>query len=160
MERNNRTTDAPRDQMKIAERSGESGYRRTHQSLFGLESFWQRQVWPVRLALGGAGLAIAILLAVLFLIYTGKLYENWQQTRLLRQADSMLQQERFSEAIQTARKLLAHHRASLPTLYILAEAAEKQNLEEAISWRERIAQLRARDPDSQLNLASAALRFG
>jgi predicted Zn-dependent protease len=45
-------------------------------------------------------------------------------------------------------------------LYILAEAAEKQNLEEAISWRERIAQLRARDPDSQLNLASAALRFG
>ena len=43
---------------------------------------------------------------------------------------------------------------------MLAEAAEKQNLEEAISWREQIARLRPKDPDSQLNLVSAALRFG
>jgi predicted Zn-dependent protease len=146
--------------MRIAERTGESGYRRTHQSLFGLESFWQRQAWPVRLAFGGAGLAIAILLVALFFTSTAKLYEDWHQTRLLHQANSMLQQERFSEAMETARKLLAQHRESLPALYVLAEAAEKQNLEEAISWREQIAQLRARDPDSQLNLASAALRFG
>src|SRR5262249_31949272 len=43
---------------------------------------------------------------------------------------------------------------------VLAEAAEKQNLEEAISWRERIARLLPKDPDSQLNFVSAALRFG
>ena len=43
---------------------------------------------------------------------------------------------------------------------MLAEAAEKQNLEEAISWRGQIARLRPKDPDSQLNLVSAALRFG
>ena len=72
----------------------------------------------------------------------------------------MLQQGRFSEATQTARELLAQHPDSLPTLYILAEAAEKQNLEEAISWREQIARLSPRDPDGQLNLVSAALRFG
>ncbi|PYL56269.1 MAG: hypothetical protein DMF31_12950 [Verrucomicrobia bacterium] len=72
----------------------------------------------------------------------------------------MLQQGRFSEATQTARELLAQHPDSLPTLYILAEAAEKQNLEETISWREQIARLSPKDPDSQLNLVSAALRFG
>src|SRR5436853_2766622 len=72
----------------------------------------------------------------------------------------MLQQGRFSEATQTARELLAQHPNSLPALYVLAEAAEKQNLEEAISWREQITGLRPKDPDSQLNLVSAALRFG
>jgi thioredoxin-like negative regulator of GroEL len=146
--------------MKIAERTEETGYKRTRQSLFGLESFFRRQLWPTRLALVAAGLAIGILLGALFFRYGSKLYEDWHQTRLLRQAVSMLQQGRFSEATQTARELLAQHPDSLPALYILAEAAEKQNLEDAISWRGQIARLRQKDPDSQLNLVSAALRFG
>src|SRR5207249_7283735 len=41
-----------------------------------------------------------------------------------------------------------------------AEKEERQNLEEAVAWRERIAQLLPKDPESQLNYASAALRFG
>src|SRR5206468_8970371 len=128
--------------------------------LFGLESFFQRQLWPARVALVAAGLAIAIVLGTLLLRSGLKLYEDWRQTRLLREAASMLQQGRFSEATQTARELLAQHPNSLPALYVLAEAAEKQNLEEAISWRQQIARLRPKDPDSQLNLVSAALRFG
>src|SRR5437660_5773078 len=146
--------------MKIAERAEEAGYRRIGQSLFGLESFFRRQLWPARVALVAAGLAIAIVLGTLFLRYGLKLYEDWRQTRLLHEAASMLQQGRSSEATQTARELLAQHPNSLPALYVLAEAAEKQNLEEAISWREQIARLRPKDPDSQLNLISAALRFG
>jgi Tfp pilus assembly protein PilF len=146
--------------MKIAERTEEAGYRRIGQSLFGLESVFQRQHWPARIALVAAGLAIAIVLGALFFRYGLKLYEDWRQTRLLHEAASMLQQGRFSEATQSARVLLAQHPDSLPTLYVLAEAAEKQNLEEAISWREQIARLRPKDPDSQLNLVSAALRFG
>jgi thioredoxin-like negative regulator of GroEL len=146
--------------MKIAERTEEAGYRRIRQSLFGLESFLQRQLWPVRVALGATGLAIAILLGALFFSYGLKLYEDWHQIRLLHGAASMLQHGRFSEATQTARELLAQRPNSLPALYILAEAAEKENLEEAISWREQIARLRPKDPDSQLNLVSAALRFG
>jgi thioredoxin-like negative regulator of GroEL len=146
--------------MKIAERTEEAGYRRIRQSLFGLESFLQRQLWPVRVALVASGLAIAILLGALFFSYGLKLHEDWRQTRLLHGAASMLQQGRFSEATQTARELLAQRPNSLPALYILAEAAEKENLEKAISWREQIARLRPKDPDSQLNLVSAALRFG
>src|SRR5207342_2838766 len=49
---------------------------------------------------------------------------------------------------------------SLAALSILADAAERQNLEEAVAWRERISLLLPKDPESQLNLASAALRFG
>jgi thioredoxin-like negative regulator of GroEL len=146
--------------MKIAERTEEAGYRRIRQSLFGLESFFQRQLWPVRIALVAAGVALAILLGALFFSYSLKLYQDWHQTRLLHEAGSMLQQGRFTEATQTARELLAQHPDSLPALYVLAEAAEKQNLEEAISWRGQIARLRPNDPDSQLNLVSAALRFG
>jgi thioredoxin-like negative regulator of GroEL len=146
--------------MKIAERTQEAGIKRIRQSLFGLDSFIQRQLWPTRLAFAVGGLAIAVLLCALFINYGLRLYGNWHQTRLLHEAASMLQQGKFGEAKQTAQELLARHPDSLPVLYILAEAAEKQNLEEAILWREQIARLRPKDPDSQLNLVSAALRFG
>src|SRR5882757_3666203 len=160
MERNNQDRCAPRHDMKIAERTEDTGIRRLRQALFTVESFFQRQLWPARVALVAAALGVAILLGTLFFSYGSKLYANWHQTRLLQQAASMLQQGRFIEATRTARELLEQHSNSLPTLYILAEAAEKQNVEEAISWREKIARLRPKDPDSQLNLVSAALRFG
>jgi Tfp pilus assembly protein PilF len=146
--------------MKLAERTKEAGYRRIRQTLFGMEAFIQRQVWPARVALVAVGLVVVVLLGGFFFRYGSELYRDWHQTRLLQQAGSMLQQGRFNEATQTAREFLTQHSDSLPALYVLAEAAEKQNLEEAISWRGQIARLRPKDPDSQLNLVSAALRFG
>ena len=59
-----------------------------------------------------------------------------------------------------AQDLARRHPDSLAALSILADTAERQNLEEAVAWRERIARLLPKDPESQLNLASAALRFG
>jgi Tfp pilus assembly protein PilF len=105
-------------------------------------------------------LVVVVLLGAFFFRYGSELYRDWHQTRLLQQAGSMLQQGRFNEATRTAREFLTQHSDSLPALYVLAEAAEKQNLEEAISWRGQIARFRPKDPDSQLNLVSAALRFG
>jgi len=72
----------------------------------------------------------------------------------------MLQQQKYDEAIQSARNVLQVHRDSLPAFYILAEATEKQNRPETVAWREQIARLLRDNVDSQLNLASAALRFG
>ena len=48
---------------------------------------------------------------------------------------------------------------SIQACRILADATEKENEPETVAWRAQIARL---DPglDSQLNLASAALRFG
>jgi len=107
-----------------------------------------------------AALLSAFLLGALFVSYGSKLYEDCRQNRLLHQAAALLQEGKPSEASQTAQELLGRHPDSLPTLYILAEAAEKENLEEAVWRREQIARLLPKDADSQLNLASAALRFG
>jgi Tfp pilus assembly protein PilF len=137
-----------------------AGHRGIDQIFPVLESFFQRQLWPARLVLLVTAFVVAILLGVAFFSYGSKLYRDWHQSRLLHRAASMLQEEKFIEAAQTAREVTKLDADSLPAYYILAEAAEKQNLEEAVSWRAQITRLLPRDPDSQLNLASAALRFG
>jgi len=144
----------------MAEKIRDARHRRSGQIFPVVESFFQRQLWPARLALLVAAFVVAILLSVAFFSYGSKLYRDWHQSRLLHRAASMLQEERFIEAARTAREVMKLDPDSLPAYYILAEAAEKQNLEEAVSWRAQIARLSPRDPDSQLNLASAALRFG
>ena len=103
---------------------------------------------------------VALLLGVLLLSYSSNLYEDWRERRLLHRATALLQEGELSKAAQTAQELLRQHPDSLPALYILADAAEKQNLEEAVSWRGQIARLLPKDVESQLNVASAALRFG
>src|SRR5207249_5759907 len=95
-----------------------------------------------------------------FVNYGSKLNENLRQTHLLHGATGFAQEGKLSKATQTAQELLRRHPDSLPALYVLAEAAERQNLEEAVSWRGQIARLLPKDVESQLNLASAALRFG
>src|SRR5712692_7658850 len=144
----------------MAEKIKDAGHGKTGHIFPALESFFQRQLWPARLALLVAAFVVAILLGVAFLSHGSKLYRDWRQNRLLHLAASMLQEENFDEATQTAREVVKLDPDSLPAYYILAEAAEKQNLEEAISWRTQIARLLPKDPDSQLNLASGALRFG
>src|SRR5437773_2193784 len=146
--------------MRMAEKIKGVGHGRTGQIFPALESFVQRQLWPERLALFAAAFLVVILLGVALLGYGRRLYRDWHQNRLLHLAASMLQEKKFNDATQTAREVVKLDPDSLPAYYILAEAAEKQNLEEAVSWRTQIARLLPNDPDSQLNLASAALRFG
>ncbi len=123
-------------------------------------SWWRRQLRLSRLAFAAAGLAMVFLLGDFLVTYGSKLYENWRENRLLGQATALQQEGQLSSAAQITRQLLQRHPDSLPALSILADTVEKQNLEEAISLRERIARLRPNDAESQLNYASAALRFG
>ena len=145
---------------EMAERIKHAGHGRARQLFLGLESCFQRQLWPARLAVMVALVAVALLVGVLLFNYSSKLYENWRQTHLLHGATALLQEGKLSKATQTAQELLRRRPDSLPALYVLAEAAERQNLEEAVSWRGQIARLLPKDVESQLNLASAALRFG
>jgi predicted Zn-dependent protease len=145
---------------KMSERTKYTGHRKARQLFLTLGSLFQRQLWPARLAVMVAVLAIAFLMGALSFRYGSRLYDNWHQNRLLHRATALLQEGKLSKAAQTAHELLARHPDSLPALHLLAETAEKQNLEEAVSWREQIARLLPSDVDSQLNLASAALRFG
>src|SRR5262249_49018603 len=137
--------------------SGRRGKGR--QSFPNKGSFFQRQPGPARLAVTVAGLAIALLL-VFFISYGSKLYQNWRENRLLDRATALLQEGKLGGAAQMARELMERHPDSLPALSVLAETAERENLEEAVQLRQRIARLLPRDPESQLNFASAALRFG
>ena len=134
--------------------------RRSPKLFRRLKSFFQRQRWPARLAFLIAASALAVFLAIIFFRYGSSVYNDWLERRLLHRAASMLQQEKFEQAAVTARAIVQLHRESLPAFSILAEATEKQNSEETVWWREQIARLLPTDPDSQLNLASAALRFG
>jgi Tfp pilus assembly protein PilF len=120
----------------------------------------KRRRGPRRFIFLIAAFTLATLLAIVFFNYAPRLYRDWRQNRLLDRAASMLQEHKFNEAAQTAREMVKLHPDALPAYYILAEAAEKQNLEETVSWRAQIARLLPQDAESQLNLASAALRFG
>jgi Tfp pilus assembly protein PilF len=144
----------------MSEKIKDAGNRGTAQFFPGLVFFFRRRLWPVRLAIIVAASAATVLLGIASFSYGSKLYRDWHQRRLLHRAASLLQEEKLDQAAQNARKVLTVDPNSLPAYYILAEAAEKQNLEEAVFWRARIAELLPKDPDSQLNLASAALRFG
>ena len=147
-------------QPQVTEEPKHDARGRRQRSFNRLQSVFQRHHQPARVVLAVAALAIAILLGALLVSYGSKLYQDWRENRLLHRANALLEQEKLSSAAQIAKELLARHPGSLPALSILADTAEKQNLEEAVSWRERIARLRPQDPESQLNLASAALRFG
>jgi hypothetical protein len=102
------------------------------------------------------GFAIGLFL----FIYGPEAYRGWRETRLLKSASAMLAQQDFDGAARVAHEIVQRRPDSLSALYILAEASEKQNQPDTVAWRAQIARLQPQDLDSQLNLASAALRFG
>src|SRR6185436_20812067 len=134
-------------------RNGSTGVETTQQTSGQLEhvkegrgrqsfsSRLQRQPRNGRLVVAIAGLAIAFLLGVFFVSYGSKLYENWRERRLLEKATTLLQEGDLSKAAQMAQGVARRHPDSLAALSILADAAERQHLEEAVAWRERIARL-------------------
>ena len=115
---------------------------------------------PARITVGVAALLVGFALGMVLLTYGPRAYSGWREGRLLKRASTMLAQENFEGAIQAAREIVQRHPDSLAAFQILAEASEKQNQPETVAWRSQIARLQPRDLDSQLNLASAALRFG
>lgn len=135
--------------------------RRSH-SMPGDESYPSLRFHfpPLRVAAYVAGAAVALLLIIALGTYGSKLYSGWRESRLLKRASAKLEEADYVGANQLAREVLEVHRDSLPAFLILADATEKQNSEETVSWRAQIARLQPDNIDSQLNLASAALRFG
>jgi hypothetical protein len=112
-----------------------------------------------RIAVAIVTVVLAVVLGIVLFTYGSKAYNGWLEDRLLRRAEGMLAAKDFNGARQSAREVLELHRNSLRAYQILADATEKQNLEETVSWRAQIARLQPDNIDSQLNLASAALRF-
>jgi len=86
-------------------------------------------------------------------------WSRWHKARLIAQAEEQLKQGNLESADALARKALTIDTNSIQACRILADATEKENDPETVAWRAQLARL---DPglDSELNLASAALRFG
>jgi predicted Zn-dependent protease len=118
------------------------------------------QFTPMRLAICGVSLLLGFLLGWVLLTYGPQAYRGWRESSRLKQASALLAKEDFDGATRAAREVLQLHHDSLPAFRIMAEASEKQNRPETVAWRAQIARLEPGDLDSQLNLASAALRFG
>src|SRR5205809_528968 len=144
----------------MAEKIDTARYRRIGQLFSDLESLLRNKFPSHRFIFLIVAVILAGLLAIILSNYTPRLYRDWRQKRLLDAAASLLQEQKFDEAARTAYEVVKVRRDSLAAYYILAEATEKQNLAETVSWRAQIARLLPNDLDSQLNLASAALRFG
>jgi hypothetical protein len=115
---------------------------------------------PARLAICGASLLLGFVFGWVLLTYGPQAYRGWRESSLLKQASTMMTKEDFDGATRAAREVLGIHQDSLAAFHILAEASEKQNRPETVAWRAQIARLEPGNLDSQLNLASAALRFG
>jgi thioredoxin-like negative regulator of GroEL len=103
---------------------------------------------------------LGFLFGWVLLTYGPKAYRGWRESSLLKQASALLAKENFDGATHAAREVLKIDHDSLPAFHIMAEASEKQNRPETVAWRAQIARLEPGNLDSQLNLASAALRFG
>ena len=115
---------------------------------------------PVRLAICAGSLLLGFGFGWMLLTSGPKAYAGWRESSLLKSATALMAREDFDGATRAAREVLQLHHDSLPAFHILAEASEKQNRPETVAWRAQIARLEPSDLDSQLNLASAALRFG
>jgi hypothetical protein len=115
---------------------------------------------PVRIAICAAALVLGFGIGFTLLTYGPQAYRGWRESRLMKSAADMLVREDFDGATRAAREVLQLHHDSLAAFHVLAEASEKQNRPETVAWRAQIARLEPENLDGQLNLASAALRFG
>ncbi len=118
------------------------------------------QFTRARLAICAASLLLGFFFGWVVLTYGPQAYRGWRESSLLKQASAMLARDDFDGATRSAREVLQIHHNSLPAFRILAEASEKQNRPETVAWRAQVARLEPENLDNQLNLASAALRFG
>jgi lipopolysaccharide biosynthesis regulator YciM len=115
---------------------------------------------PARLAICAVSLLLGFGVGWLLLTSGPQAYRSWRESSLLKNAAALMAKDDFDGAARAAREVLQLHQKSLPALHILAEASEKQNKPETVAWRAQIARLEPDSLDSELNLASAALRFG
>jgi Tfp pilus assembly protein PilF len=114
---------------------------------------------PKRLALYAAAALFGFGLGLVCLVYAPRAYRTWRESRLMKAASAALAQGNYRAASDSARAALQIRPNSLSAFQVLAEATEKENRAETVTWRAQIARLSPHRLDSQLNLASAALRF-
>lgn len=130
--------------------------RRKRRAVHGtVAPFWNAHLGVFVLA-ALAGFAIGFVT----LTYAPRAIGGWRESRLQQRAAGLLLERKLDDAIQAAEQMLKSRPDSLAAFQILADATEKQNRAQTVAWRAQIARLLPHKLEAQLNLASAALRFG
>lgn len=122
-------------------------------------STW-KQIIGVRGGIYLVSVAVGFTIGFLLLTWAPRAYTTWRESGLQRQAAALLEKQDFAGAIRDAEKMLQLRGDSLAAFHILADATERQNRPDTVAWRAQIARVLPQNLDAQLNLASAALRFG
>ena len=86
-------------------------------------------------------------------------FRNWQQRRLVAQANAFVNEGDYKHASLNARRLLQINPESAEACRIMARLAEKAGLRSAIEWRRRVMELGAAAPGDLLALARDGVRF-
>ncbi|CAN5492306.1 hypothetical protein BH18VER1_BH18VER1_04140 [soil metagenome] len=129
--------------------------RRAHSTPSG----W-KQLFTIRGGIFLLSAAIGFSIGFLVLNSAPRAYTTWRESQLQKRAAELLQKQDLDGATQAAEEMLRLRPQSLAAFQILADASEKQNRPETVTWRAQIARALPQRLDAQLNLASAALRFG
>src|SRR3954470_12285120 len=124
------------------------------------ERYGSGKIVSIRGAVYLAALCAGFALGYLVLTFAPRAYSTWRETRLQKQASALLEKQDLDGATRAAQQMLQIRPSSLAAFHILADATEKQNRPETVAWRAQIARALPHNLDAQLNLASAALRFG
>ncbi len=123
-------------------------------------STWRATLRHPHTAFFAAAVLVGFGLGFLTLTYAPRGYATWREGRLLTRAEAALQRNDLDDATRAAQQMLRVSPDSLAAFRVLAETTEKQNRAETVAWRSQIARAQPQNLDAQLNLASAALRFG
>jgi predicted Zn-dependent protease len=118
------------------------------------------RIFSARGAIYAASVVAGVLLGFFILTSAPRADRGWRESRLQKQAAALLEKQDFDGATRGAQEMLRIRAGSLAAFHILADASEKQNRPETVAWRAQIAHALPQNLDAQLNLASAALRFG
>ena len=86
-------------------------------------------------------------------------FRNWQQRRLVAQANAFVNEGDYKHASLNARRLLQINPESAEACRIMARLAEKGGLHAALEWRRRVMELGAATPSDLIALARDGILF-
>ena len=87
------------------------------------------------------------------------LYRNWRETKVVAQAEALLKEKKYPDAIIAARRALQLNELNVPATRVMAEIAEMLGARDAVLWRSRVAMLEPGRVENLQRWAYTAIRF-
>lgn len=86
-------------------------------------------------------------------------FRNWQQRRLIAQANALVNEGDLKRASLDARRVLQINPDSVEACRVLARLGQRAGLRAELDWRRRVMDLGAATPEDLIALARAAVRY-